>query len=232
MSSVLISDSVVLVTTLCYVLLLLLLLLGLLVVDSQDLVALLLPAAHFCFVILHHLEILWHFNGTSTSELKCHHTHNYTVAWFILEIQGFSYKLATCLHGVHVYLMVFFCTTFSLQVSTQQTITSQQVPDLSEFQTSKPMSTMEGSQEERDLCTLSLAEKMALFNRLAQPPTRVTRTRGDTRHRRTNTRYQTQPITLGDMEQVGRRAVYPVSAFVFNLSFTVYLFLYYCFNCS
>uniref|UniRef100_A0A7N6AUM3 HP domain-containing protein n=1 Tax=Anabas testudineus TaxID=64144 RepID=A0A7N6AUM3_ANATE len=58
------------------------------------------------------------------------------------------------------------------------------------------------SQEEPDLCTLSLAEKMALFNRLAQPPTRVTRTRGDTRQRRSNMRYQTQPITLGDMEQV------------------------------
>uniref|UniRef100_A0A3Q1J9R6 HP domain-containing protein n=1 Tax=Anabas testudineus TaxID=64144 RepID=A0A3Q1J9R6_ANATE len=58
------------------------------------------------------------------------------------------------------------------------------------------------SQEEPDLCTLSLAEKMALFNRLAQPPTRVTRTRGDTRQRRSNMRYQTQPITLGDMEQL------------------------------
>lgn len=58
-------------------------------------------------------------------------------------------------------------------------------------------------QEEPDLYTLSLAEKMALFNQLAQPPTRFIRTRGDTRQRRTNTRYQTQPITLGDMEQVG-----------------------------
>uniref|UniRef100_A0A674PNQ1 Supervillin a n=1 Tax=Takifugu rubripes TaxID=31033 RepID=A0A674PNQ1_TAKRU len=60
------------------------------------------------------------------------------------------------------------------------------------------------SQGEPDTCTLSLAEKMALFNRLAQPPTRVTRLRGDPRHRRNNARYQTQPITLGDMEQVGR----------------------------
>ncbi|XP_015224759.1 PREDICTED: supervillin-like [Cyprinodon variegatus] len=57
--------------------------------------------------------------------------------------------------------------------------------------------------EEPDVCTLSLAEKMALFNRLAQPPSRVTRIRGDTRQRRSNARYQTQPITLGDMEQVG-----------------------------
>uniref|UniRef100_A0A671YD38 Supervillin a n=1 Tax=Sparus aurata TaxID=8175 RepID=A0A671YD38_SPAAU len=56
-------------------------------------------------------------------------------------------------------------------------------------------------QEEPDLCTLSLAEKMALFNRLAQTPTSVTRTRGDTRQRRANARYQTQPITLGDLEQ-------------------------------
>ncbi|XP_061661137.1 supervillin a isoform X2 [Syngnathoides biaculeatus] len=58
------------------------------------------------------------------------------------------------------------------------------------------------AQEEPDLCTLSLAEKMALFNRLAQPPARVARTRGDTRQRRNNARYQTQPITQGDMEQL------------------------------
>ena len=57
--------------------------------------------------------------------------------------------------------------------------------------------------EEPDLCSLSLAEKMALFNRLAQPPTRVVRAKGDSRQRRGNARYQTQPITLGDMEQVG-----------------------------
>ncbi|CAJ1081914.1 supervillin a isoform X7 [Xyrichtys novacula] len=57
-------------------------------------------------------------------------------------------------------------------------------------------------QEEPDLCTLSLAEKMALFNRLAQPPTRVTCARGDARRRRANARYQTQPITLGDLEQL------------------------------
>ncbi|XP_038853202.1 supervillin-like [Salvelinus namaycush] len=54
---------------------------------------------------------------------------------------------------------------------------------------------------EPDLSTLSLAEKMALFNRLAQPATRVIRTRPDSRGRRANARYQTQPITLGDLEQ-------------------------------
>ncbi|KAJ8395047.1 hypothetical protein AAFF_G00039980 [Aldrovandia affinis] len=62
-----------------------------------------------------------------------------------------------------------------------------------------PVPSDEG-QEEPDLCTLSLAEKMALFNRLAQPATKI-RTRTDTRLRRNNARYQTQPITLGEVEQ-------------------------------
>ncbi|KAM4534414.1 supervillin a isoform 9-T9 [Odontesthes bonariensis] len=71
-------------------------------------------------------------------------------------------------------------------------------------QDSKQTATMEEKkdQEEPDLCTLSLAEKMVLFNRLSQPPTRVTRTRSDASQRRANTRYQTQPITLEDMEQL------------------------------
>ncbi|KAJ8010298.1 hypothetical protein DPEC_G00073590 [Dallia pectoralis] len=54
---------------------------------------------------------------------------------------------------------------------------------------------------EPDLSTLSLAEKMALFNRLAQPAPRVARSKPEARGRRSNPRYQTQPITLGDMEQ-------------------------------
>ncbi|KAM7370174.1 hypothetical protein PAMP_011448 [Pampus punctatissimus] len=89
---------------------------------------------------------------------------------------------------------------------------AQETQQTQQAQGSKQASTMQGQdqsqgqgqgqgQDEPDLCTLSLAEKMALFNRLAQPPTRVTRTRGDTRQRRANARYQTQPITLGDMEQ-------------------------------
>nr|XP_019943114.1 PREDICTED: supervillin isoform X5 [Paralichthys olivaceus] len=99
---------------------------------------------------------------------------------------------------------------YSLQASSQQsTAAREQAREarlVQESCVSKPVSTMEGNapshgQEEPDLCTLSLAEKMALFNRLAQPPTRVTRTRGDTRQRRANARYQTQPITMGDMEQ-------------------------------
>uniref|UniRef100_A0A8C4RWP4 Supervillin n=1 Tax=Erpetoichthys calabaricus TaxID=27687 RepID=A0A8C4RWP4_ERPCA len=68
--------------------------------------------------------------------------------------------------------------------------------------------------EEPDLSTLSLAEKMALFNRLSQPATKiVSRTRSDLRQRRTNARYQTQPITLGEVEQLqnGEGKIAPLS---------------------
>ncbi|XP_028288330.1 supervillin a isoform X3 [Parambassis ranga] len=107
---------------------------------------------------------------------------------------------------------------YSLQASMKQSAVPREQPwdvarqpqDTQEVQSSKQASAKEGkpekqqsqSQEEPDLCTLSLAEKMALFNRLAQPPTKVTHTRADTRQRRANARYQTQPITLGDMEQL------------------------------
>ncbi|XP_061206717.1 supervillin isoform X16 [Neopsephotus bourkii] len=58
--------------------------------------------------------------------------------------------------------------------------------------------------EEPDSSSLSLAEKMALFNKLSQPVSRAipTRSRGDIRHRRMNARYQTQPVTLGEVEQM------------------------------
>ncbi|XP_048366505.1 supervillin isoform X3 [Sphaerodactylus townsendi] len=57
---------------------------------------------------------------------------------------------------------------------------------------------------EPDSSSLSLAEKMALFNKLSQPVTKTvsTRNKGDLRQRRSNMRYQTQPITLGEVEQV------------------------------
>uniref|UniRef100_A0A087Y7S8 Supervillin a n=1 Tax=Poecilia formosa TaxID=48698 RepID=A0A087Y7S8_POEFO len=98
----------------------------------------------------------------------------------------------------------------TLQASLQQSSAARhQAPASHEAQGSKQASAMEGRvetagrhPEEPDVCTLSLAEKMALFNRLAQPVSRVTRTRGDSRQRRANARYQTQPITVGDMEQL------------------------------
>uniref|UniRef100_A0A8C5P2F8 Supervillin n=1 Tax=Jaculus jaculus TaxID=51337 RepID=A0A8C5P2F8_JACJA len=57
---------------------------------------------------------------------------------------------------------------------------------------------------EPDSSTLSLAEKLALFNKLSQPVSKAisTRNRIDVRQRRMNSRYQTQPVTLGEVEQV------------------------------
>nr|XP_030688115.1 supervillin isoform X2 [Globicephala melas] len=59
-------------------------------------------------------------------------------------------------------------------------------------------------QGDPDVSTLSLAEKLALFNKLSQPVSKAisTRNRLDVRHRRGNARYQTQPVTLGEVEQV------------------------------
>ncbi|XP_037643784.1 supervillin-like isoform X12 [Sebastes umbrosus] len=56
--------------------------------------------------------------------------------------------------------------------------------------------------DQPDLSTLTLSEKMALFNRLAKPTGKTAEgARGDTRQRRANTRFQTQPITQGEVEQ-------------------------------
>uniref|UniRef100_A0A672JU08 Supervillin n=1 Tax=Salarias fasciatus TaxID=181472 RepID=A0A672JU08_SALFA len=65
--------------------------------------------------------------------------------------------------------------------------------------------------DEPDLSTLSLSEKMALFNRLAQPGKPGEGGRGDTRQRRANARFQTQPITQGEVEQVNASS-YPSPA--------------------
>ncbi|XP_047223097.1 supervillin isoform X3 [Girardinichthys multiradiatus] len=56
--------------------------------------------------------------------------------------------------------------------------------------------------EEPDFSTLSLCEKMALFNRLAHPSAKTAEdSRGDTRQRRANARFQTQPITQEEVKQ-------------------------------
>uniref|UniRef100_A0A8C2ZSD4 Supervillin n=1 Tax=Cyclopterus lumpus TaxID=8103 RepID=A0A8C2ZSD4_CYCLU len=61
--------------------------------------------------------------------------------------------------------------------------------------------------KEPDLSTLTLAEKMALFNRLARPTGKTAeRARGDTRQRRASARFQTQPITQGEVQQVKVRS--------------------------
>ncbi|KAK5919956.1 hypothetical protein CgunFtcFv8_023806 [Champsocephalus gunnari] len=68
---------------------------------------------------------------------------------------------------------------------------------------------------EPDLSTLTLAEKMALFNRLAHQTAKSPEARGDTRQRRANARFQTQPITQGEVEQLktgGEIKLEPLSA--------------------
>ncbi|XP_078185855.1 supervillin isoform X32 [Callithrix jacchus] len=68
-------------------------------------------------------------------------------------------------------------------------------------------------QGEPDSSTLSLAEKLALFNKLSQPVSKAisTRNRIDTRQRRMNSRYQTQPVTLGEVAQVQSGKLIPFS---------------------
>ncbi|KAM9440148.1 supervillin isoform 5-T5 [Clarias gariepinus] len=56
--------------------------------------------------------------------------------------------------------------------------------------------------EEPDLSTLSLAEKMALFNRLSHPPAQKAEGGcAESRPRRQNARFQTQPITQEEVNQ-------------------------------
>ncbi|KAM3604897.1 uncharacterized protein V6R79_017682 [Siganus canaliculatus] len=76
-------------------------------------------------------------------------------------------------------------------------------------------SEMEGGvSDEPDLSTLSLSEKMALFNRLANTVGKSPEgSRGDTRQRRANARFQTQPITQGEVQQ---EAELPVTSGVCN----------------
>nr|XP_046263206.1 supervillin-like isoform X4 [Scatophagus argus] len=70
--------------------------------------------------------------------------------------------------------------------------------------------------EEPDLSTLSLTEKMALFNRLSHVTGKTSEgARGETRHRRANARFQTQPITQGEVEKLkkgGEIKLEPLSA--------------------
>lgn len=92
----------------------------------------------------------------------------------------------------------------SIQASSQQGSAVQG----QERETQKPAQALsvEGQEpvsEEPDLSALSLTEKMALFNRLSHTTDKNTEgARGDTRQRRANPRFQTQPITQGEVQQV------------------------------
>lgn len=62
---------------------------------------------------------------------------------------------------------------------------------------------MENASEEPDTSTLSLTEKMALFNRLSHATDKPAEAAGgDARLRRASARFQTQPITLAEVAQV------------------------------
>ncbi|KAJ8396111.1 hypothetical protein AAFF_G00021840 [Aldrovandia affinis] len=95
-------------------------------------------------------------------------------------------------------------THFSLQASSQQSSVARESHQTKEAEDAHSSGMVPGKQgpDEPDLSTLSLAEKMALFNRLSQPTTQGQDSpRTDGRQRRNNARFQTQPITLGEVEQ-------------------------------
>nr|XP_033787351.1 supervillin isoform X4 [Geotrypetes seraphini] len=98
----------------------------------------------------------------------------------------------------------------SLQASAYQKSLEKEQP-----KPGKEASEQESEPVEPDSSTLSLAEKMALFNKLSQPVTRTvcSRNRGDIRQRRLNARYQTQPVTFVEVEQFqsGGGKVMPLS---------------------
>ncbi|XP_049332842.1 supervillin isoform X4 [Astyanax mexicanus] len=98
-------------------------------------------------------------------------------------------------------------TSFSLQASTPGSAPREQEKEVpSRGAESGP----EAEPEEPDLSALSLAEKMALFNRLSQPGNQPAESaRADSRLRRGNTRFQTQPITHEEVEQEVLKEVAP-----------------------
>ncbi|KAM4556027.1 supervillin isoform 8-T8 [Fundulus diaphanus] len=97
-------------------------------------------------------------------------------------------------------------TSISVHASSQPNSTAQEQETETQRPQKQSQADKDGHQalpEEPDFSTLSLSEKMALFNRLAQPTEKTAEVaRGDTRQRRANARFQTQPITQGEVEQV------------------------------
>uniref|UniRef100_A0A672Z0G6 Supervillin n=1 Tax=Sphaeramia orbicularis TaxID=375764 RepID=A0A672Z0G6_9TELE len=86
-----------------------------------------------------------------------------------------------------------------------QPVTNREVVNASSIQASSQHDSaeQEALPEEPDLSTLSLVEKMALFNRLTVSTGKTAEvTQGDTRQRRANARFQTQPITHEEVKQV------------------------------
>uniref|UniRef100_A0A087Y7R0 Supervillin n=1 Tax=Poecilia formosa TaxID=48698 RepID=A0A087Y7R0_POEFO len=99
-------------------------------------------------------------------------------------------------------------TSISIHASSQPSSTAQEQETETQALQKQSQAAGDGQEllpEEPDFSTLSLSEKMALFNRLAHPTAKAEEgSRGDTRQRRANARFQTQPITQGEVEQVPR----------------------------
>ncbi|KAM8967520.1 supervillin [Pelodytes ibericus] len=98
----------------------------------------------------------------------------------------------------------------SLQASAHQKAMAKE-----EHEVIKPSNNEQNEPEEPDSSSLTLAEKMALFNKLSQPITKEVsvRSRMDVKQRRMNARYQTQPVTLVEVEQFknGGEKITPLS---------------------
>uniref|UniRef100_A0A9J8C1V8 HP domain-containing protein n=1 Tax=Cyprinus carpio carpio TaxID=630221 RepID=A0A9J8C1V8_CYPCA len=102
-------------------------------------------------------------------------------------------------------------TSFSLQASSAHGSTHQEQEKEDVSQEAVLGEELLGP-EEPDLSTLSLSEKMALFTRLSQPSGQSGNgPRPDTRQRRANARFQTQPITQGEVDQELTKDVDPSS---------------------
>ncbi|XP_008432169.1 supervillin isoform X9 [Poecilia reticulata] len=96
-------------------------------------------------------------------------------------------------------------TSISIHASSQPSSTAQEQETETQALQKQSQAAGDGQEllpEEPDFSTLSLSEKMALFNRLAHTTAKAEEgSRGDTRQRRANARFQTQPITQGEVEQ-------------------------------
>lgn len=167
---------------------------------------LLLPAGYF-FPLAGHSISSWKalpmFNFTVYPLLKCRNPI-FQISNFCRVDAGMVIIMPALMFSPHPSLIDIPLSLPSIQASSQPGSVVQD----QERETQKPAQVLsvEGDGQEPDLSTLSLTEKMALFNRLSHATDKTTQhpegTRGDTRLRRANARFQTQPITQGEVEQV------------------------------
>lgn len=134
--------------------------------------------------------------------IECEPGHRYLLIVFVL-LCTFSFSISLFLSLSHALLLSFSLPSLSLSISHSSLVREQvkkarKPQESSEAERSVQSVPAEG-QEEPDLSTLSLAEKMAIFNRLTHQSALNPVTRRDSRSRRNNARYQTQPITPGEV---------------------------------